>query len=159
MKTWIKRSLAGLLGVGIVVGGLAACSHRHEGHSRHGMSMSSEDETRLQGKFVDKVSKELDLTAPQKQHLVSIAERVREQRKALIGSTTDPRAELQALVSGARFDRARALSFVEEKTQAVRGKSPEIIAAMADFFDSLSPAQQQELREHLQMRHRWFGRS
>ncbi len=31
MKTWIKRSLAGLMGVGIVVGGLAACSHRYEG--------------------------------------------------------------------------------------------------------------------------------
>ncbi len=159
MKTWIKRSLAGLLGVGIVIGGLAAWSHRYEGHGRHGMSMSSEDESRLQGKFVEKVSKELDLTAPQKQHLVTIAERVREQRKALIGSTTDPRAELQALVSGERFDRTRALAIVEEKTQAVRGKSPEVIAAMADFFDSLNPAQQQELREHLQQRHRWFGRS
>jgi len=159
MKTWIKRSLAGLLGVGIVVGGLAACGHRDEGHGRHGMSMSSEDETRLQGKFVEKISKELELTAPQKQHLVTIAERLREQRKALIGSTTDPRAELQALVASARFDRARALAIVEEKTQAMRGKSPEVIAAMADFFDSLSPAQQQELREHLQNRHRWFGRS
>ena len=159
MKTWIKRSLAGLLGVGLVVGGLAACSHRHEGHSRHGISMSSEDETRLQGKFVERVSRELELTAPQKQHLVTVAERVREQRKALIGSTTDPRAELQSLVSGERFDRARAMAIVEEKTQAVRGKSPELIAAMADFFDSLSPAQQQVLREHLQKRQRWFGRS
>ena len=159
MKTWIKRSLAGLLGVGLVVGGLAACSHRHEGHSRHGISMSSEDETRLQGKFVERVSRELELTAPQKQHLVTVAERVREQRKALIGSTTDPRAELQSLVSGERFDRARAMAIVEEKTQAVRGKSPELIAAMADFFDSLNPAQRQELREHLQKRYRWFGRS
>ena len=159
MKTWIKRSLAGLLGVGILAGGLSACSHRYEGHGRHGMSMSSEDETRMQGKFVEKVSKELELTEAQKQHLVTVAERAREQRKALIGSTTDPRAELQALVSGERFDRARALAIIEEKTQAVRGKSPEVIAAMADFYDSLTPAQQQELRDHLQKRHRWFGRS
>ncbi len=121
--------------------------------------MSSEDETRMQGKFVERVSKELDLTAPQKQNLVTVAERVREQRKALIGSTTDPRAELKALVSGERFDRARALAIIEEKTQAVRGKSPEVIAAMADFFDSLSPAQQKELRDHLNKGHRWFGRS
>ena len=34
MKSWIKRSLIGLLGAGIVVGGISACSHRHE---RHGM--------------------------------------------------------------------------------------------------------------------------
>ncbi len=159
MKTWLKRGLAGLLGVVVVVGGLAACSHRYEGQGRHGMSMSSEDETRMQEKFVEKVSKELALTAPQKQHPVTVAVRVRELRKALVGSTTDPRAELQALVSGARFDRARAQAIVEEKTLAVRGKSPDVITAMADFFDSLSPAQQQELREHLQERYCWFGRS
>lgn len=77
MKTWIKRSLAGLLGVAVVVGGLLACSHRHEGRGHHGMSMSGEDVSRLQDRFVEKVSKELELTAPQKQHLVTLAERLR----------------------------------------------------------------------------------
>jgi Spy/CpxP family protein refolding chaperone len=35
---------------------------------------------------------------------------VRAQRKALSGTTTDPRAELQSLVAGTTFDRAKAKS-------------------------------------------------
>ena len=33
MKTWIKRTLIGLFGVSILVGGIAACGHRHHGWS------------------------------------------------------------------------------------------------------------------------------
>ena len=154
MKTWIKRSLIGLFGAGILVGGISACSHRHE---RHGMG--EEVTSRYQAKFIERVNDELKLSEVQKQHLTALAERVQEQRRALVGTTTDPRAELQALVAGKQFDRARALALVEEKTNAVRGKSPEVIAATADFFDSLSAEQQQKLRDHLSRRHRWFGRS
>lgn len=155
MKTWIKRSLIGIFGAGIVLGGLSACGDRHD---RHGMGMSAEHQARIQQKFVDRVSRELVLTDAQRQQLVLVGDRVREQRQALIGSTTDPRAELQALVSGERFDRTRALAIIEEKTQAVRGKSPEVIAATADFFDALSPEQKQKLRERLHKRGRWFDR-
>jgi len=154
MKTWIKRSLIGLLGAGILVGGISACSDRHE---RHGMG--AEVESRYQARFIERVNDELKLSEAQKQRLSVLAERVREQRRALIGTTTDPRADLQALVAGGQFDRARALAIIEEKTSALRGKSPEVIAATADFFDSLKPEQQQKLRDHLGRRHGWFGRS
>jgi len=152
MKTWIKRSLIGLFGAGIVLGGLSACGHRGE---RHGMG--GENAGKYQARIVERVSEELELNDAQKQRLVALGERIREQRQALIGKTTDPRAELQALVSGSQFDRAKALAIIEEKTNALRGKSPEVIAATADFFDSLNPVQQQKLRDHLQKRHRWFG--
>jgi hypothetical protein len=33
-----------------------------------------------------------------------------------------------------------------------------VVDAAANFFDSLNPQQQQQLREHLQKRGRWFGR-
>lgn len=154
MKSWIKRSLIGIFGAGIVLGGLSACGDRHE---RHGRGMGGAYEAQIQQKFVDRVSKELALTDAQRRQLVVVGDRIRDQRRSLIGSTTDPRAELQALVTGERFDRARALAIVEEKTQAVRGKSPEVIVATADFFDMLSPAQQQKVRERLQKRGRWFG--
>ncbi len=155
MKTWIKRSLIGLFGVGIVVGGISACSHRYE---RHGMGLDAETASRYQARLIERVNDELGLNETQKQGLVALAERVREQRLALVGKTTDPRAELQALVAGSQFDRARALAIVQEKTDAVRGKSPQVIAATADFFDSLNPEQQQKLRDHLQKRRGWFGR-
>ena len=46
---------------------------------------------------------------------------------------------------------------MDEKTSAIRGTSPEVIAAAADFFDALNAEQQQKLRDHLHKRHRWFG--
>jgi hypothetical protein len=48
---------------------------------------------------------------------------------------------------------------MEEKTAALRGKSPEVIAAAGDFFDSLTPVQQQKVRDFMQRRHGWFSRS
>jgi len=155
MKLWIKRSLIGLFGAGIVVGGLTACGHRHEGH---GMAMSEEDASKFKARVVERVGKELDLNEQQKQRLAILGDRMREQRQALVGKTTDPRAELQALVAGAQFDRARAKAIIEEKTEALRGKSPEVLAAAADFYDSLNPTQQQKVRDFMQRRHGWFGR-
>jgi hypothetical protein len=99
MKPWIKRTLFGLFGVSLLVGGLTACGHRH-GYG----------------------------------------------------------ADLKALVAGDKFDKTRAQALVTEKTAAVTTKSPEVIAALADFYDSLNPAQQQKVREFMDKRGRWYHR-
>jgi periplasmic protein CpxP/Spy len=156
MKPWIKRTLIGLFGASIVVGGLSACGQRHHGYG-HGAAMSEEDASKFKARMVERVGKELELNEQQKQRLALVGERMREQRQALIGSTTDPRAEMQALVAGAQFDRARAQALIEEKTNAIRGKSPELLTALAEFYDSLNPAQQQKVRDFMQRRRGWFG--
>ncbi len=52
----------------------------------------------------------------------------------------------------------RAQALVEEKTGAIREKSPEVIAAFAGFYDTLKPEQQQKLRDYLAKRHGgWRG--
>ena len=56
---------------------------------------------------------------------------------------------MQALVAGDKFDRTRAQSLVAEKTAALNAKSPEVVAALGDFYDSLSPSQQQKVREFM----------
>ena len=155
MKPWIKRTLFGLFGVGIIAGGLSACGHRHH---EHGMVISEEDSARFKARMVERVGKELELSEQQKLRLGALGERLREQRVALVGKTTDPRAEVQALVAGAQFDKARAQAILDEKTAAIRSKSPEVISAAAEFFDSLNPAQQQKVRDFMQRRHGWFGR-
>lgn len=156
MKLRIKRTLYGLFGAAILLGGLSACGHhRHD----HGMGLSESDRAEFRVKMVDRVASKLELNAEQKQRLGVLADKLQEQRSALVGKTTDPRSEVQALVSGERFDRARAQALVTEKTAALTTKSPEVIAAMADFFDSLTPAQQIKVREALQGRHGWWLRS
>ena len=156
MKTWIKRSLYSLVGASIVLGGLSACGHNRHGY---GSNMSAEDQAQMRGKLVERVSSKLDLNADQKQRLNVLADKLQEQRAALVGKTTNPRADAQALIAGDKFDRSRAQALVTEKTAAITGKSPEVITAMADFYDSLTPAQQTKVREAMQKgRHGWWHR-
>jgi Spy/CpxP family protein refolding chaperone len=77
------------------------------------------------------------------------------QRAAMIGSTTDPRAEMTALVAGATFDRDRAMALLGDKTRALEAATPQVVDALAAFYDSLNPAQQAELRAYLDKRGGW----
>ncbi len=151
MKPWIKKTLAGVFGATIVLGGLTACA----GH-RHG-EMGPEKIAEIRGKVVNRVSSKLDLNDAQKLKLNSLADTLQAQRAAFKGKTPDPRAEVQSIVAGATFDRARAQALMEEKTRAVQTASPEVIAAMADFYDSLNPAQQQKVRDMMDKRGRHGG--
>lgn len=147
MKSWIKRTLIALFGAGVLAGGLAACSHGYRGPGG-----GSGDGAEWQGRMVDRVAGKLDLNEAQKQKLSSLADKMREQRQALTAGGAGPRAEMQKLVAGASFDKAGAQALIDEKIAAVRTKSPEVIAAMADFYDSLNPEQQQKVREFMQRR-------
>ncbi|MBT9506480.1 Spy/CpxP family protein refolding chaperone [Rhodoferax sp.] len=155
MKLWIKRTLFGLLGATILVGGLSACGHRHHGW---GANMSAEESAQYRSKMVDRVASKLDLNVDQKARLTVLGNKLHDQRIALMGQTKDPRAEMKALVAGDKFDKARAQTLVTEKTTALQAKSPEVIAALADFYDSLNPAQQQKVRDFMEHRGRWFSR-
>ncbi|MES2613280.1 MAG: Spy/CpxP family protein refolding chaperone [Pseudomonadota bacterium] len=151
MKPWIKKTLAGVFGATIVLGGLTACA----GH-RHG-EMGPEKIAEIRGKVVNRVSSKLDLNDAQKVKLNALADTLQAQRAAFKGKTPDPRAEVQAIVAGATFDRARAQALMEEKTRAVQTASPEVITAMANFYDSLNPEQQQKVREMMDKRGRHGG--
>lgn len=145
MKTWIKRSLIGLFGTAVLVGGLAACSHRHH----HGGMMNEADVAQLRERFIGKATRELWLDTAQAQRLGVLADALAAQRTALMADGAHPRTELQALVAGPQFDRSRAQALVERKTGAVKDKAPAVVTAMADFYDSLQPAQQQKLRDFM----------
>jgi periplasmic protein CpxP/Spy len=155
MRPWLKRTFIGLFGASVLVGGLAACSHGR--HGGFGAQMSEEDATKFRTKMVERVGKELNLDDAQKQRLTLLADKMREQRNALMAGPNDPRAEVQALVAGPTFDRERAQGIVTAKTDALRGKSPEVIAAAAEFYDSLKPEQQQKVRDFMARRggHGW----
>ena len=152
MKHWIKRTLVGVFGATVLFGGLSACSGRH-----HGWNGNEADMAVRQTKMVDYAGKKLDLNDTQKQRLTALAVKLREQRTALMGAGKDPRAELQALVAGEKLDKTKAQALVDDKTGAIKTKSPELISAAADFYDSLNPAQQQQIRELMNRRRGWGG--
>lgn len=157
MKPWIKRTLAAVFGVSLLAGGLSACGHH--GHGPFGGGpVSAEQAAEWRGKMVDRVAGKLALDAAQKAKLTVLADKLAAQRQALAPAGQDPRADLKALVAGEKFDRARAQALIDEKLRAVQTGSPEVLTAMADFYDSLNPEQQQKVRDFMQRRRGWMGR-
>lgn len=149
MKTWIKRTLVGVFGVSILIGGLSACSRGHHAE------WSPERVTEMRGKVIERVSSKLELNDAQKQKLGVLADEMLASRTALRGKDADPRTEMKAMIAGAKFDRSRAQVMLDQKTQVVQSNGPKLITAMAEFYDSLNPEQQKKVRERLENRSWW----
>ena len=154
MKPWLQRTLFALFGASLTFGALSACSYRHH----HGWNASAEDRQQHRDRMVDHVAKRLDLNTEQKQRLATLADKLQQQRAAMTAGTPDPRAAVRGLVAGDKFDRAKAQALVAEKTAAVNTGSPEVIAAMGDFYDSLSATQQARVREYMERGRGWWRR-
>lgn len=155
MKTWIKRSLIGLTAVTIVLTGLTACGSRGD----HARGWSDDRITEMRGKTIEKISDKLELNTDQKAKLGVLADEMIASRKAFMGNSADPRAEMKALVAGEKFDRTKAQAMLEQKTQVMQGNGPKMLSAFGDFYDSLTPAQQQQVRAKMDRRgHSWWSR-
>jgi protein CpxP len=143
MKHWIKRTLFGFAGAAMVAGSIAGCAGQRQGWGG--------DSAEFRSKMVERVGSKLELDTAQKQKLTVLAEKLQAQREALrgAGGAGDPRSQFKALFAGNKLDQAGATRLIDEKTTAVRSGSPEIIAAAADFFDSLNAAQQQKVRDFM----------
>jgi Spy/CpxP family protein refolding chaperone len=157
MRTWIKRTLIGLLGAAVLVGGIVACSHRHHGWG--GEHWSAQDSAEWRERLLERAGKELQLDAAQSAALSAVFDRMQEQRNALMAGNATPRDELRALVATERFDRARAQAWVDQKTDVMRSQTPQTIDALAAFYDGLKPEQQARLREFMNRRGHRGGRS
>ena len=152
MKRFIKRTLLGLFGGALIIGSLGACSHRP--HWGEGGAPSPE----MRARMIDKVASRLELDDAQKQKLGVLADKLAAQRTALHGpGESSPRAAMQALISGGKLDQAGAKKLIDEKTATIQTGSPEVIAAMANFFDNLRPEQQQKVREFMDRGGRRWG--
>lgn len=160
MRTWIKNTLIAALGASLAFGGMAFASARM-GCGWHGHGpMSEADAAKWRERVIDRASSQLDLDATQRQHLAALGDTLHAQRKALLPEGgAHPREQLAALIAGERFDAAAAQALVQDKTEALRGASPAVIAAAATFYDSLRPEQQQKLRDFMTRaaQHRGFG--
>jgi len=151
----VRRILFTVLGISLIAGGLSACGH-HRDHA-WGANVTQEQFVQQRDKMVDRAAGKLDLNAEQKKLLAAVGDKLFEQRKAMVGQTTDPRAELKSLIASPKFDTAKAQALVTDKTTVMQAKSPETLAALAAFYDSLNPVQQQKVRDLMDGHHGWFN--
>jgi periplasmic protein CpxP/Spy len=150
MKSFIRKSLLALVGASALAFGAVGCSH-HSGPRQMGEPGSAD----FRAKMVDRVASKLELNEMQKQKFSVLATKMQEQRASLMGSNQDPRAQAKAVIAGNTFDKAKAQVLIDEKTLSIKSKSPEVIAAAADFFDTLNPTQQQQVRDFMNRGRGW----
>ena len=127
-------------------------------HGCHrGTCPAPEQSTERHDWIVNRITKKLSLNAEQKPLLTTLLGQATAQRLAMVGSTTDPRAELRSWFASTTFDSARAL--INDKAQTLQHESPAVVTALAAFYDSLNPAQQQSVRDFMDGgRSGWFRR-
>lgn len=148
MKNKFAKSIIFLLASIFMFGGLAACSGQRYG-------TTGENTTYETNKMVTGISRWLSLDDIQKHRLIAAVDAMQAQHKAIIGAGLSPHAESTALIAGTTFDRDRAQSFLSEKLMVLQRGSPEVITAIADFYDGLKPEQQQKIRDAIQHRKTW----
>jgi protein CpxP len=124
----------------------------------HGAGMTPEQRAQRREWIVNRVSNKLALNAEQKPLLAALLEQMGGMRQAMTGQTTDLRAEARSWMAGATLDAERLQALINDKAQTLQTTSPAAVAALAAFYDSLNPAQQQKVRDRLEGRRGWFCR-
>lgn len=127
---------------------LAACGPRH--HS---------PEARADW-VVEKITRKLDLDQGQTAKLNAVKEQVLVAREEMRQHREENRDTVTDLLNQPTLDRDKAMNLVTERTKAINEQAPQVIAALGEFYDSLTTEQQTRLREEIQermehRRHHW----
>lgn len=147
MKTRTRYIVAILSAVGIAVA-VAACGYQSRHHGQGDYAV----------RHIEKLGKELDLNEAQTAKLNAVTETLRKNRETLRGKHDEARKTALALLDQPKLDRQRALGLVQQVTRDMNDLAPETIAVMGEFYDSLTPPQQQKLRSELKERMESAGR-
>jgi Spy/CpxP family protein refolding chaperone len=139
MKKVIKIIAVGLLTIGVVGGAFAYSSHQH-------WKMSPTEKA----EFVNKrIAGKLDLTEIQQLELKVLTDKLVEMIIEVKDSRHAQMDEIHQLVSAPVFDQGRALQLVQQKTEMINLKAPELVASLAGFLDSLDSSQKSELEDFM----------
>lgn len=135
-----KRIITFIVGVTLLTTTVAAC--------HHGMHFGTAEE---RGEWiVQKVSKELELNSIQQDKLVHLKDEFLSLRNELRDDRAQLRTDVLALLQQPTLDRDKANAMVSGQLATVSARSPAIIDAVANFYDSLNDMQRSELREFIQ---------
>ncbi|MEW6704039.1 MAG: Spy/CpxP family protein refolding chaperone [Pseudomonadota bacterium] len=144
MRLWFRPAFAGAF-----FGGLHGFG-RHGWHARWHRHQAARwrDPAAWQQRAVQRVGDRLGLDEAQREAFAALLQRLHAQREALRGAS-DWRLDLRSLVQDDTFDRWRAEDLLHARVQALREQGPQVIAALAGFYDRLDARQQQAVRQWL----------
>lgn len=138
MKPVTKKILFALGSVGLVAS-VAAYGH-HQCH-----------DPEQKGKWiVEKISSELELTEPQVEKLEDVRDQMMNARKQMHQERKVAREDILKLLGQSSLDRDQSLAMINQRLDAIRDNAPQLVNALGDFYDSLTPDQKQELKERIE---------
>ena len=148
-----KRTILFIAGGILLTAGVVACNH--------GMHYGSAEE-RAEW-MVQKVSKELELNETQQARLSEAADEFLDLRLAMRSDRTRLRADILSMLQQPVLDRDKANAIVDRQIAKLNTRSPVIIDAIGNFYDSLDDAQRAELRAFIEQKinhhhghHHWY---
>ena len=98
------------------------------------------------GYIVHKITKKLDLTDAQQEKLNIAKDAALAMHQAMHNERLNMAQDIQTLFSGSTLDQQLILNHINQKTVSVREQAPEVVAALAGFYDSLDAQQQEKIR-------------
>jgi hypothetical protein len=139
MKNSTKIIAVTVLTLGVASGVFAYGAHG-------GWKMSPEKKAEY---MTDMITENLELNTMQQENLKALSVTVLETMHDVRSGRVEHMELMQQFLSQPTLDQAKALQMVQQKTQMINDKAPQIIASIAGFLDSLDSEQKKELREHL----------
>lgn len=124
----------------ILMGSVAGCGYRHT---------SPEERA---DHIIEKVKKKLSLNEDQVTKLEIVKSEFLMAGKDMKAKRKQIRTSVSEMLEQPTLDQERILSMVREKTQTLNEKAPQVVVALAGFYDSLTPEQQSILREKIKDR-------
>jgi len=94
--------------------------------------------------IINRISSKLDLNDVQKQNLVALKDTLKQQRD--IHHKDNPREAIMSLLSEPVLDETKVLAMMEARTTQMHLAAPTVISAIADFTNSLSNEQREEIK-------------
>jgi Spy/CpxP family protein refolding chaperone len=135
-----KRAIIIITSGVLLIGGVAACKHK-----MHSASAEERGEW-----VVEKVSEELELNDNQRVKLVAVKDEFLDMRKTIRSDRTQTRAEVLDMLKQPTLDREKMNAIVSQKIATINARSPAIVDAIGNFFDSLDDSQRAELSEFIE---------
>ena len=112
--------------------------------------------------LLHKVTAELKLDSAQQAKLTRLVDGVSESRNIMRSRHAQDRQAVMDLLAQPTLPRDKSLDLVQAHIKLMQAQAPKLVAAFADFYDSLSPPQRTRLREELDKhfqrhhaRHHW----
>ena len=127
-----KRTLLYISGAALLATSVVGC-HRYTPEERGEM-------------VVEKITQELVLNETQQSNLSAIKTELLELRKSMKDQRDQTKTDIQAMLEQPTLDRNQLNAIVNQYVNTVQSRSPVIIDAIGNFYDSLDDTQRAEVK-------------